>query len=121
MNAFLFHCLCFLTADSSEEIPLNPSDYRERELRVLPRRSNGLNSENILNDDDESQEHLFGTTVPIVEQTLNDMQHQLRKIQREANSEGEPTPPISRCERDIAAMSIASMYEHENKEMDSDK
>lgn len=123
VNASVWYCLCYyhLTVDSSEEIPLNPTEFKEKVLRVSPRKTNGPNSQCALDEDDDAEAHLFGASEPTTGQTLYDVEHQLRTIQRGSSSEGASTPPIRRCERDIAAMSIASMYDNENKEMDSDK
>lgn len=113
------------TADSSEEIPLNPTDFKEKV--ALQRTHNGdlarqrSCSASTLDPSYNAKQYLlFGASNETgIDQSVDDVRYQNRAIQRELNAD-RPKQNL-RIERDIAAMSIASMYDDENKEMDSDK
>lgn len=118
------------TADSSEEIPLNPTVFREKvSLPSVQRIPNGdslfvrqrSNSSSTLNPNYNAEKNLlFGVSDETgINQSVDDVRYQTRAIHRDLNAD-RPKANL-RTERDIAAMSIASMYDDENKEMDSDK
>lgn len=118
------------TADSYEEIPLNPTVYREKvSLASVQRTPNGdsafvrqrSNSSSTLDPNYNAEKNLlFGVSDETgINQSVDDVRYQTRAIHRDLNADRRKAH--LRRERDIAAMSIASMYDDENKEMDSDK
>lgn len=97
--------------DSSEQIPLNSCDSREKVLlKASPRRFNS--SEN-------KHENGIEAFIEYNDHPVENTQHQSRIFYR--SSEDDRTKENSRKERDIAAMSVASIYNDENNDMDSDK
>lgn len=112
---------CIIAAESSEEIPLNPSEYPERQIfGANPRSENRLNSARGYNDvSHDVEENLFGATSPPIENILSNAQFQTRAIYR--NLDNNSFGKDYKVDRDMAAMSVASIYDDENKEMEADK
>lgn len=96
---------------------MNATESKEIHVWAASRQRN--KNCNNSNRDNNVKADLFGASPSPVSagQFLGNVEHQTRIIHRNDDS-----PKVApRTERDIAAMSVASFYDDENKEMDSDK
>lgn len=101
---------------------MHSSDFEERVRLTTASPQQTASSANYRHRDNDVEANLFGASDSAAAgQSLdnNNVPYQTRIIQRDLRSDS--PRKTQRTERDIAAMSVASMYDDENKEMDSDK